>query len=178
MSKTPTSANLVDNAKYKKTGYLDERKSLEQKLILQDNPDMPEGMTAGAEKIWNETLALYDRLYETSGMKVVCVLDQSTLKSYCICRDILDKLYLEYKQDENVYKTIVTKSKSSSTSGERKTGTEKRVINPVFAEINKYETRLTKLAAELCLTPAGRARMGIAILQGSKNNDLDDFLES
>lgn len=173
----PIPTPLIDRAKYQKKGYVDNRIEVEQKMILDENPTMPDGLTENAQKIWNETIELYDRLYQATGTRVLCALDQGSLKSYCFYKDILDNLYEEYRQDPTVYQRVVVKSKSKTDNGERTSGTERKIVNPLFDKIKLIETRLTALANELCLTPAGRARMGILIVNANKNDELDDFMD-
>lgn len=152
---------------------------LKETFELDASPEMPQGLTKNAKEIWNNVVDLYDKVYEATGRRLICIMDTDSLKSYCIYKDILDKLYIEYTKDENIYKTIKTKTKSTTETTKRDGENEKKVINPIFREIRQMETRLTVLASELCLTPTGRARMGLLIVNNNKKkDDLEDFLNN
>lgn len=173
----PNHPLLID----KKTNrrFDDNEERLKETFELDASPEMPLGLTKKAKSIWNSVVDLYEKVYEATGKRLICIMDTDSLKSYCIYKDILDKLYEEYTKDENIYKVIKTKTKSKTETTTRDGENEKKVINPLFREIRQIETRLTLLASELCLTPTGRARMGLLIVNNNKKKDnLDEFLEN
>ena len=174
----PSHPLLLDKSKRKESNKAIEDR-IEEAFELDAKPEMPKGLTVKAQNIWNSVVELYENVYEATGKRLICVMDTDSLKSYCIYKDILDKLYSEYTKDENIYKVIKTKTKSKTETTTRDGENEKKVINPLFREIRQIETRLTLLASELCLTPTGRARMGLLIINNNKKKDkLDEFLEN
>lgn len=149
-------------------------------FLIDAEIDIPEGLTKGAQKVFRETIKKYNLLFEQTGAKIICNLDTSILRSYCVYHDILDKLYKELNKKGQVFVDEVRKSKKKKhKDGVEEEGDEnessKQVINPIYAEIRKVEQRLTTLADKLYLTPMGR--VSFANLQTrKKKNSLEDFM--
>lgn len=149
-------------------------------FLLDEEMEIPYGLTKGAKSIFKETIDKYNRLYQQTGVKIVCNLDSTILRSYCNYHDILDRLYKELNKTSSVFVDEVRKNKKKKhkdgceEEGDT-TESTKQVINPVYAEIRKVEQRLTTLADKLYLTPMGR--VATANLQTrKKKNNFDTFM--
>lgn len=138
-------------------------------------PEQPEGMLEAEKKIWDEMINEYKEFYTATGVMPINSLDAKSLRNYCMYSAILETLREELKKNPKaiVMKTQTTKSMASQKA---RVGTsEREVINPIYAEIIKIETRQSTLAMQLNLTPDARARMGIAIAK-NKEDTLGAFL--
>ena len=155
----PQHPDLIDQEVNHMKGKAEKTK--EYIFLLDEEMEIPDGLTKGAKKIFEETIEKYNRLYKQTGVRIVCNLDSTILRSYCNYHDILDGLYKELEKNNKVFVSETRKSKKKKhkdgieEDGDENT-TTKEVINPVYAEIRKVEQRLTTLADKLYLTPMGR----------------------
>lgn len=171
--RNPQHPDLIDQSVNHMKGKAERTKGC--LYLLDEKMEMPEGLTSGAKKVFKETIDKYNRLYEQTGVKIVCNLDGTILRSYCNYHDILDRLYKELSKTSSVFVDDTRTSKKVKSSGEDTTKSSKQIINPVYAEIRKVEQRLTTLADKLYLTPMGR--VATANIQTRKKKDkFEDFM--
>ena len=178
----PIDPKLIDNSKYKKSP--DELQKISESIPRIHSCELkpPANLTKGAKREWKRIIKLYGELPS----QILSDLDIELLKSYCMYVDIRDRMYNEVSQIENLF-TVTTSTSASTVNrfggkvGENHAGATQRVgqtkkteINPLLREIRQVEARITVLSNELCLTPAGRVRMGIAKIKEAKD-PLDGY---
>ncbi len=140
-------------------------------------PDIPEDLLEGEKKIWEDIINEYKDFYEATGIMPINSLDKTALRNYCMFSNILNNLRAELKINSKAFVDVVTETKSTTTEKKGRASQSKRkVVNPIYSEIIKIETRQSTLAMQLNLTPDARARMGIAIAK-NKEDALGKFLE-
>lgn len=175
--KKPVDPRLIDNKKYKKSP--EELKEIASAIPTVQSAKLkpPKELTDGAKKEWLRIVKLYSEFPEP----ILNDLDVELLKSYCIYVDLRNRLYQECVQTENLFYTSITTSVSTTkmpnATAQRAGQIKKTIINPILREIRQIESRITVLANELGLTPAGRVAMGIR--KAKKESDpLNDFYNS
>lgn len=108
----------------------------------------PKGLSKGAKKEWNRIIRLYRQL----DRKVLNDLDQMLLASYCESAAI-------YKAAEEAYQ--------QAPLIDLENGKE----NPYLRIMWREGANIAKYAEQLCLSPVGRARMGV--LAAKKEEEAD-----
>lgn len=107
----------------------------------------PKGLSKAAKKEWNRIIRLYKQL----DRKVLNDLDQMLLAAYCESAAI-------YKAAEEAYQNYPI------IDGEGKENPHLRIMWREGANIAKY-------AEQLCLSPVGRARMGVLAAKKEEASD-------
>ena len=125
-------------------------------MTVVDKLSCPKDMTKDAQKIWKGLMKLYKQM----DAKILCDLDKHSLRMYC-------ETYALY---------LKTQKQVEDLSGNSEVFLDKGFQNLVKT-MNKQCEVCTNLAEKLCLTPIGRARMGVAVAKfGLKEEkSLDDF---
>lgn len=147
----PRPLKLVENDKDRFTKKeLDERENGEP----QGCPDAlkpPKSLSAAAKKEWRRVVALYRSL----DARIINDLDVATLTTYCESVAIYQKAQMEYRERPLIY---------MSADGNP-------VENPYLAIMRKEGLNIAKYAEQLCLSPVGRARMGVAAAKKAVEDD-------
>lgn len=139
-------------------------------------PEMPDDMLDGEKAIWDEAMFEYVMFFKATGVMPINALDKKALQNYCMYSNILFNLRAELRKENTAYVTITNKLSSiTSDNKKRHSVTDRKVINPIYKEIIKIETRQSTLAAQLSLTPDARARMGLAIAK-NKQDSLESLI--
>ena len=176
--RNPQHPDLIDQSVNHMKGMAEKTK--ECIYLLDEEMEVPEGLTKGAKKIFEETIAKYNKLYEQTGVRIVCNLDSTLLRSYCNYHDILDGLYKELGKSSKVFVNETRTSKKKKVKeddyDEDTRESSKQVINPLYAEIRKVEQRLTTLADKLYLTPMGRVATANIQTRKKKQDKFDAFM--
>jgi P27 family predicted phage terminase small subunit len=156
----PVPAELIDNKKAKLSKEtLAARKSVEKKLNPSSVLRCPtkSKLSPDARKIWKRVMKLYDKM----DADILSDLDEVSLRMYCESVAIYDTAHREWL---NIQHIIVA---SPSTQNR---------IDILLNRMNKQTTVINKLAEQLCLTPVGRARMGVAFIPvENATNPINDL---
>ncbi len=131
----------------------------------------PSDLTSGAKKEWRRVV----RLYRESNINVLNDLDTEVLKSYCIAVDIRASLY--HQLTEGGYQLLLDKRTEKESTKDGPEGTsnttgftlEKKVINPILRELDRYANTIRILAEQLALTPVGRAAYAVKSAKASRS---------
>jgi len=119
----------------------------------------PAEISADAKKEWDRIVGLYKQL----NSEVLNDLDLSVLAAYCEAVAIYKKAEAEYQKIPIVVKD---------------TGTGKVIENPFLKIMNKQGFYIAKYAEQLCLSPVGRARLGVAKAKAAtKPTGIAAFME-
>ena len=105
----------------------------------------PSGMSEAGAKEWKRIVRLYKEAEKNSGFDFVDDLDESLLASYC-------ESYAVWKGAQRDYQTLPL---VDIVDG-------KYVENPYLLIMDREVKKMSNLADKLCLSPVGRARLGIA----------------
>jgi len=140
----PTPAALIDAADHKKSAAeIDKRRKTEEGLLCKASLTVPDYISDNAKKEWRRVM----KLYRTLDTKILCDLDAMALVIYCEAVSIYKKAQETWKK----YNFVVSGNAESQ-----------RVIDKCFQIMEKQTKIINELAEQLCLTPVGRARMGVA----------------
>ena len=104
---------------------------------------VPKEMSSDARKEWRRVVALYKQL----DTEVLNDLDLSVLAAYCESVAIYRKAQLEYQKFPLYGQDPKTKQ---------------MMENPYIKIMNREGQNMARYAEQLCLSPVGRARMGLA----------------
>lgn len=159
----PTPAQNIDRAKQKQSNKaIDDRIQIEKSLQVVDRLSCPKDMSEEAQKEWRRLMKLYKKM----DARILCDLDKSSLRMYCESYALFLQSQKQLNEIINKYRTIVSADKKANG-----------IIQSLLKTINKQSEICVKLSDQLCLTPIGRARMGVAVAKfGLKEEkSLDDF---
>lgn len=139
----PVPAEKLDPGERKRSKReLQERADAEAKLVTTDSLSCPKYLTDEAKKEWRRVMALYRKM----GAKILSDLDRSALAMYCESWAIYRTAQTRWAE----YKQVVSASPESQ-----------RVLDKLVHTMNDQTKILANLSEQLCLTPVGRARMGL-----------------
>lgn len=152
-------AKLIDKKKSKSsTVVLKKRAEAENNLVTTANLTCPKGLSPDAQKEWRRLL----RLYRKMQVNILSDLDVPVLSQYCEAVALWKMYQREWKNmkdlDMSKYENL-------------------KVMDKVRKSMNDQSLVLIKLAEQLCITPLGRARMGIASALKPKGPTLKDFMK-
>lgn len=105
----------------------------------------PSGMSEAGAKEWKRIVRLYKEAEKNSGFDFVDDLDESLLASYC-------ESYAVWKGAQRDYQTLPL---VDIVDG-------KYVENPYLIVMDREVKKMVSLADKLCLSPVGRAKLGLA----------------
>ncbi len=155
----PKVSEAQDKKSLKKSNAeLERRQSVEKSMTVVDKLACPKDMTEEAQKIWKGLMKLYKKM----DAKILCDLDKHSLRMYC-------ETYALYLKTQKAVQDLSEDSESFLDKD----------FQNLVKTMNKQCEVCTNLAEKLCLTPIGRARMGVAVAKfGLKEEkSLDDFFE-
>lgn len=142
----PQPVVLIDNTKARKTAAeLESRKANTPSSQQKNKLKCPSGMSEAGAKEWKRIVRLYKEAEKNSGFDFVDDLDESLLASYC-------ESYAVWKGAQRDYQTLPL---VQFVDG-------KYVENPYLLIMDREVKKMSNLADKLCLSPVGRARLGIA----------------
>lgn len=150
----PSPAKTIDrnDTHYSKDG-VEGRARAEEKIKTADRLEPPSGMSSVAKKEWKRIMGLYRQMEAD----ILNDLDISALMMYC-------EAYAVYRKAEKVW---VSFSKIKDPSD-----TDYKVFNRARIQMNDQVKVVCQLSEQLCLTPVGRARMGIAMAKKKEQSSL------
>ena len=155
----PKPAEMTDAKKSKlNVKETEDRKKAESNIKASANLTCPKSLSPEAQKEWRRLL----RLYRKMQVNILSDLDVPVLSQYCEATAIWKAYQKQWKamKDTNLgnYESLKT-------------------LDKIRKSMNDQSLVLIKLAEQLCITPLGRARMGIASALKPKENSLKDFME-
>lgn len=153
----PTPASLINPADHKRSKEeIESRASIEAGLKTTSLLKCPGYLSDGAKKEWRRVMKLYNKM----DSDILCDLDRTAMIAYCEAVSMYNKAQETWVK----YGEIVV-----SDSNTQKELDKCRLIM-------KEQTKIiTSLSEQLCLTPVGRARMGV--MAGKKEpSAIEKFL--
>lgn len=117
----------------------------------------PGYLTDLAKKEWRRTL----KLYKSMDADILCDLDVAALVMYCEAWSI-------YKTAQDQWTKLGTTASTNPAA--------QALIDKTLEVMNKQTAVISKLAEQLCLTPVGRARMGMNPTRRQAGDKLTAFL--
>lgn len=153
----PISEIKKDNKKDRMTqNIIRHREEIENSLLSSQRLKMPKGMSRTAQQEWRRIM----KLYSAMDNKFLCDLDLAALRSYC-------EAYAIYRKAEETW----AKYEAVIASGHE----AQRVLDKCRNIMNDQSRMIIALSEQLCLTPVGRARMGIAKKDEKRPSKLDEI---
>lgn len=159
--RAPIPAAMIDNNR--STGYkksqeeIDERLAMEEKMRTKSVLKCPSHLSKEAKREWHRVI----RLYREMEVDILNDLDIQPLAMYCEAVAI----YSKAKETWNTYQKVVVANPEAQ-----------RVIDKCFSTMEKQTAIVSKLSEQLCITPVGRARMGIHAKVKKGPSKLDSIL--
>lgn len=157
----PTPAELQDKKKMKKNEKdLDCRKAVEKSFQVVDKLSCPSYLSPLAKKEWKRVMKLYKQM----DARILNDLDVTALAMYAEAVAMYQTAQKQWVQVQ----TLVSSNKASQ-----------KTLDKIRTIMNDQVKVVTTLSEQLCLTPVGRARMGVAVAKfGLKEEkSLDEFFE-
>jgi len=158
----PTPAELIDPTQQKKSNdEIIRRREIEKTLRPKSNLTCPNYISDAAKKEWRRIM----KLYRSMDADILTDLDVMALIMYCEGTAIYKKAHETWVK----YNMVVSANPESQ-----------RVLDKCFSTMKEQGKIINDLAEQLCLTPVGRARMGIAVAKTPAlgNTISDVILES
>lgn len=153
MARKPIPPHLIDNKSHKKSSqHIEERKESWNKLQTSSILRVPTHLTQEAKKEWRRIMKLYNQMEAD----ILSDLDRQALIMYCEATAI----YKKAQEQWGKLQQIVTANKDGQ-----------RMLDDIFRTMERQTKIITSLADQLCLTPVGRARMG---MNATKQVDEED----
>ena len=148
---------IGDESGFKKSKEEMEARKKAQPNGCVDDLTPPEHLSAVAREEWMRVVELYRQLDNT----IINNLDISTLTAYCECVAV----YRDAQEKRETLPLISYDDKG-------------RVVeNPYLAIMRKEGLNILRYSEQLCLTPVGRARMGMATVKGKKEQSaMEEWL--
>ena len=148
---------LQDNSVYHDTKENIEKRKEAEVVGCSDNLKPPKELSERAQEEWDRLIPLYRQL----NYAILNDLDLMNLAAYCESVAVYTKAELEWPKQPLV----------GMVNG-------KLVENPHIKIMAREAQNMCRLAEQLCLSPVGRARMGMAALKRAKAVDpMEAFLE-
>lgn len=140
----PLPASLIDPEKHKKSkSEIERRKTVEEKIRGTTSLLWcPPYLTGEAKKEWRRIM----KLYKSLDVNILSDLDQTALIMYVEARAIWMKAHETWSK----YQTVVAGNPEAQ-----------RFLDKAFNTMERQTKIINQLADQLCLTPVGRARMGM-----------------
>jgi len=148
---------LMDNNVQKLSKLvLDQRTESWNKLEVEKTLKCPGKLSKPAKKEWKRVMRLYDQMK----VSILSDLDQRALIVYC-------EAVAAYDAAQHAYKEII------ENSPEKIAGDSATVLLDMMDRQSKL---IAKQSEQLCLTPVGRARMGIQLHKVEKEDGISELL--
>jgi P27 family predicted phage terminase small subunit len=155
----PLPASLVDATDLKRSKEeIRVRKKAEAKLNTTAELKCPKYVSDEARKEWNRLMKLYKAM-ETN---ILSDLDITALVMYCEATAIYKKAHEVWTK----YNAVVASNPEAQ-----------RVLDKCFYTMERQTKIVNQLAEQLCLTPVGRARMGMAAIKNNGPSELEKLLD-
>lgn len=139
----PLPAQLVNKDKHKRGDEVDKRLDFEEQLQVSSVLMPPDYLSPFAKQEWDRVL----KLYKEMEINILSDLDQTALIIYCEATAIYRKAHEVWAKHQQVVNTNEDAQK---------------IIDKTFRTMQTQSQIISKYSEQLCLTPVGRARMGVA----------------
>lgn len=155
----PVPPALVDNGTFKKNNdELQARQDSWNNLKTTKILKVPTHLTDEAKKEWRRVM----RLYAQMEVDILSDLDRQALIMYCEATSI----YKKAQQQWSKLGQIVTPNPDGQ-----------KLIDKIFITMERQQKIITSLSEQLCLTPVGRARMGMNPTKNEEDDPLAKILQ-
>lgn len=156
MARPPIPPHLMDEKTSKlKKGAFDERKESWNKLQTSSHLRAPTHLTPEAKKEWRRVMKIYRKME----VDILSDLDQQALIMYSEATAI----YKKAQETWSKLNQVVTPNKDGQ-----------RMLDDTFRTMERQARLIATLSDQLCLTPVGRARMGMNPTINTKE-EIDPF---
>ena len=150
----PVPASLIDPKKEKRSKEtIEKRRVIENSLKTEAKLNCPKSLSEIAKKEWRRVI----RLYKQMGSDILCDLDIQALTMYC-------EAVAVYKiaQAESIrLRNRLTEIQGLAVKDKKDEYLVRECIEINVKTMNNQTKIISSLAEQLCLTPVGRARMGM-----------------
>lgn len=154
----PVPPALVNNKSFKKNNQeIEEREESWEKLKTTKVLRVPKHLTVEAKKEWRRVMKLYN-LMEAD---ILSDLDQQALIMYCEATAIYKKAQEQWAKINQVA--------TPNPDGQK-------LIDNIFRTMERQSKIISSLSEQLCLTPVGRARMGMNPTKPEEDDPLMKLL--
>lgn len=155
----PIPASLIDAAEHKKSKEeIAERQAIEEGLKTTSTLACPSYLSKEAKREWKRVMDLYNKM----DSDILCDLDIALLVIYCEAWSV----YREAQKSWKKYNQIVATNPDTQ-----------RILSALQKTMDNKGKIIANAAEQLCLTPIGRARMGMAAKRKETPSELDTFLD-
>lgn len=159
VGRKPTPAALIDPAEHKKSyDEIEARKEVEAVLQTKSELRCPTYVSKPAKKEWRRIM----KLYRGMEAEILNDLDVMALVMYCEATAVYKKAQETWVK----YQQVVTVNPEAQ-----------RVLDKCFQTMERQTKIISGLSEQLCLTPVGRARMGMNAAKRLEPSALDLLLE-
>lgn len=125
------------------------RQTTEDRLKVKNKIQMPSYLSPLAKKEWQRLM----RLYKKMDADIISSLDLNALVIYCEAVAVYQKAQEVWVKNQGV----------ASLDPETQ-----KILNQVFRTMREQSRIISSYASDLCLTPIGRAKIGMAVLNYTK----------
>lgn len=147
---SPNDARPVSMIKKNLTKHEKEtREKTEEALKVKNKIVMPSYLSPLAKKEWQRLM----RLYKNMKGEILTSLDLNSLVIYCEAVAVYQKAQQVWVNNQGV----ATLDKEAQ-----------KIMNQVFKTMREQSQIISRYASDLCLTPIGRAKIGMAVLNYEK----------
>lgn len=146
----PIPASLIDPAEHKKSyDEIEVRQQIEMRLQTKADLRCPGFVSKEAKKEWRRVM----KLYKGMDAQILNDLDQMALVMYCEATAVYKKAQETWQKYDQVISSDLD---------------EQIELDKCFKLMERQTKIISSLSEQLCLTPVGRARMG---MNAAKNNE-------
>jgi P27 family predicted phage terminase small subunit len=157
--RNPTPAALIDAGKHKKSKADIEKRARVEEQIRGTTSLLwcPTHLTPEAKREWRRVM----KLYKSLDVNILSDLDQTALIMYVEARAI----YMKAHETWSKYQTVVAGNPEAQ-----------RYLDKAITTMERQTKIINTLADQLCLTPVGRAKMGMMQLDTGKSSALAELM--
>lgn len=145
---------LTPEGHHKSEEEIKARREVEDSLKTKATLRCPSYLSSDAKSEWRRLMALY----KTLKVNILCDLDVQLIVMYCEAVAI----YKKAQETWVTYQRLVTSNEKYQDT-----------IDRCLSIMNKQSTIVRGISEQLCLTPVGRARMGMGAVKKEKENPLE-----
>lgn len=159
VGRKPTPAALIDPVEHKKSyDEIEARKEAEASLQTKSDLRCPSYVSKEAKKEWRRIM----KLYRGMDAEILNDLDVMALVMYCEATAVYKKAQETWVK----YQQVVAVNPEAQ-----------RVLDKCFQTMERQTKIISSLSEQLCLTPVGRARMGMNAAKKHEPNPIDDIFD-
>ena len=153
----PTPSKLIKASDFKKSeDEILERQEVEQSLLTTAKLRCPARLSKEAKKEWKRLMDLYKLM----DARILCDLDIQLISMFCEATAIYKKAQETWVKYESV---IATNPEAQ------------RILDKCLSVMNQQSSNIRGLSEQLCLSPVGRARMGLNAIKKEKKDELSQL---